>query len=244
MATDDRTTTATGAVERRALDRPTVLAGGLLLAGVLGGLASVVPVLEQPGYLTELPAREGELVRGALAQVLMVPAYAGFALALHGVVARAGRELAAGFLAFRMVGAAFLLLGALLLPALAELARAADAAAGPEAIALADLTEVLRIGRDLVNHVAVIIPVSLADALLFAALLRSRRMPRWLGIWGLAGCGLAAAASLLVLAGLVPVVDALYLGLNAPLAVHSLVLGLWLIVTGVRRTSALRRGDG
>lgn len=225
--------------------RLTTTAGVLVFAGMAAGLMSVVPALEQDDYFGSLPTRSTEVVSGALFQVLMVPAYAGFALALYPSLRRASAGLAAGFLGFRLMACGFHLLAAAMLPLLLDLAQG-PGTAGPDAATYEVLAETLRRARDLVNHVAVIVALGLGDLLLFSLLHRWRLVPRWLSLWGLCGAGLAILASLLVLSQALEIVAAPYLSLNAPLALQSLVLGAWLIGRGLHEASptALDQGAG
>ncbi|MEU0315897.1 DUF4386 domain-containing protein [Nocardioides sp. NPDC006273] len=223
--------------------RLTTTAGVLVFAGMVAGLLSVVPVLEQDDYFGALPARSAEVVSGALFQVLMIPAYAGFALALYPSLRRVSAGLAAGFLGFRLMACGFHLLAAAMLPLLLDLAQGHGTAA-PDAATYEILAETLRKARDLVNHVAVIVALGLGDLLLFTLLHRWRLVPRWLSLWGLCGAGLAIFASLLVLSRAVEIVAAPYLLLNAPLALQSLILGAWLIGRGLRESSPIARSRG
>lgn len=235
----------------RRLMRPTIhpsrrgatTAGVLVFAGMAAGLMSVVPVLEQDDYFGALPTRSTEVVSGALFQVLMIPAYAGFALALYPSLRRVSAGLAAGFLGFRLMACSFHLLAAAMLPLLLSLAQGYGTAA-PDGATYEIVAETLRRARDLVNHVAVIVSLGLGDLLLFTLLYRWRLVPRWLSLWGLCGAGLAILASLLVLSQALEVVAAPYLSLNAPLALQSLVLGAWLIGRGLREASPLIRNGG
>lgn len=210
--------------------RGTTTAGGLAVLGLVAGLLSVVPVLEEPGYLRALPAREAELVRGALFQALMVVGYAGFALALYPALRRVSPSLALGFVGFRLVGCGFHLLAVAMLPLVLDLGRGLDGGADPQTYEA--LVETVRRGRDLVNHVVVVVAVTLGDLLLFTVLYRGRLVPRWLSGWGLLGAALAIVASLLLVSRTVEVVSVPYLSLNAPLAVHTLVLAGWLVARG------------
>lgn len=216
--------------------RRATTAGVLVFAGMAAGLMSVVPVLEQDDYFGSLPTHSAEVVSGALFQVLMIPAYAGFALALYPSLRRASAGLAAGFLGFRLMACGFHLLAAAMLPLLLDLAQGHGTAA-PDAATYEILAETLRRARDLVNHVAVIVSLGLGDLLLFTLLYRWQLVPRWLSLWGLCGAGLAILASLLVLSQALEVVAAPYLSLNAPLALQSLVLGAWLIGRGLHETT-------
>ena len=97
---------------------------------------------------------------------------------------------------------------------------------------MASLGGLLRTGRDLVNHVGMILASCLGSLFLYYLLFNAKLVPRWLLGWGLAGAVLAIMASLLVLFGLVDVVTAIYISLNAPIAGQELIFAIWLIVKG------------
>lgn len=209
--------------------RATTTAGVLVLVGMAAGLLSVVPVLEEADYLRSLPAREGEVISGALFQAVMVPAYAGFALALYPTLKRASAYLSLGFLGFRFVACAFHLLAVATLALFLDLGQGYAASGAPAYVVVA---ETARLARDLVNHFAVIVAMAMGDLVLFVVLYRWRLLPRWLSAWGVVGIALAILASLLFLAGSVEVVSVGYLALNGPLALHGLVLAGWLVARG------------
>lgn len=212
--------------------RATTVAGVLVLSTYATGLLSIVPVLEEPGYLPSLADRGSELTKGALYQLLMVPAYAGFALVLHPILKRAGATLSLGFVGFRLVACGFHLLGVATLGTLLDLGQAYDAGAA-DAATYEALAETVRRSRDLINHVVVIVTMGLGDLLLFALLYRARLVPAWLSLWGVAGVVLAVGASLMVVTRTVEVVGVSYLSLNAPLALHGFALAAWLIGRGL-----------
>lgn len=233
--TDHRAPGRTGRGGWRTRPESTV-AGLLLLAGLVAGVLSVVPVLEEPDFLRRLPTREGEVVSGALFQLLMVLAYAGFALVLHPVLHRASPALSLGFVSFRLVACGLHLIAIAALPLFLDLGRAFETVSATAGPAYEVLAETLRLGRDLVNHVAVIVALALGDSLLFVILHRWRLVPRWLAGWGLVGAGCTIAASVMLLVGAVEVVSVPYLALNAPAAIQTVVLAAWLIGRGLRDT--------
>ncbi|MGW3350007.1 DUF4386 domain-containing protein [Nonomuraea rubra] len=200
------------------------LAGALGIAGMVAGVLSVVPVLEEPEYRALIPAHESQIIIGAIFQFVMIPAYVGFALCLYPALRAENAALAPGFLGFRLIAATFHFTGVILLPLF--LVPGQEHAAG---------LELLRTARDLVNHVALILALGLGDLLLFAMLHRSRLVPRWLSAWGFLGTGAAMLASLLVLSRVTGVVTPLYLTMNAPLALQSLVLAIRLLTRGLTR---------
>ncbi|MFF4189894.1 DUF4386 domain-containing protein [Nonomuraea sp. NPDC001831] len=212
--------------------RATAIAGALVILGMIAGALSVVPAVDEPRRLALAPAHEGQVLLGAVAQSIMIPAYVGFALLLYPMV-RAGNEaLSLGFLGFRLIAATFHFVGVITLPlflVLGQKLTQADAAAAPGIEAAG---EVLRTARDLVNHVALIISLSLGDLLLFRILWRSRSVPRWLSGWGFLAIAAAVSASFLVLLRVIDVVTPLYLAMNAPLALQSFVFAVWLMTRG------------
>jgi hypothetical protein len=205
------------------------LAGALVIVGMIAGVLSVVPVLEEPDYLALVPAHQSQIIVGAISQFIMIPAYVGFALCLYPALRSESAALAPGFLGLRLVAATFQLSGVIVLPLFLVLGQEhASAAPGTEA-----LGQLLRTARDLVNHVALILALGLGDLLLFRILHRSRLVPRWLSVWGFLGTGAAILASLLVLSQATGVVTPLYLTMNAPLALQSVVLAIWLMTRGL-----------
>ncbi|MFG6200245.1 DUF4386 domain-containing protein [Nonomuraea sp. JJY05] len=212
--------------------RATAIAGALVIVGMIAGMLSVVPALEEPRYLALISAHESQVIVGAFFQFIMIPAYVGFALYLYPALRAENEALSLGFLGFRLIAAAFHFIGVILLPLFLVLGQAFVQADALGASHLQALGELLRTARDLVNHVALIISLSLGDLLLFYLLYRSKLVPRWLSGWGLIGAGSAMVASFLVLFRLTDVVTPLYLAINAPLALQSLVLAIWLITRG------------
>ncbi|MFC7584394.1 DUF4386 domain-containing protein [Nonomuraea antimicrobica] len=217
----------------------------LVIVGMVAGVLSVVPVLEEPDYLALVSANESQLVSGAIFQFVMIPACAGFALCLYPVLRRENEALGLGFVGFRLIAVAFHFVGVILLPLFLVLGQEFARVGVSGASHIEGLGELLRTARDLVNHVALIVSLSLGDLLLFGVLYRSRLVPRWLSAWGLLGAGSAGLASFLVLVGLTEVVTPLYLAMNVPSALQSVVLALWLIVRGfAARTSRAAGATG
>lgn len=221
--------------------RRTAIAGVLVIVGMIAGVLSVVPVLEEPDYLVLISRDASDVILGAGFQFIMIPAYVGFALCLYPTLRTENEALSLGFVGFRLIAGMFHFIGVILLPLFVVLGPEFTQTSAAGAPSIAVLGELLRTGRDLVNHVALIISLGMGDLLLFYILYQSRLVPRWLSAWGLTGTGLTMLASLLVLFRLTDVVTPLYLAMNAPLALQSLVLAIWLITRGFH-THALELG--
>lgn len=68
--------------------------------------------------------------------------------------------------------------------------------------------------------------------MLYALLIKSRFIPRWLSVLGLFGAFLSAVASVLVLFQVLEIITTEYIILNIPAAISELIMGIWLMVKG------------
>lgn len=214
--------------------RATIIAGVLTIVGMIAGGLSIVPVIEQQDYLALTASHENQVFVGAFFQFIMIPAYIGFALYLYPILKMKNEALSMGFVGFRLIAGMFHFIGVILLPLFLILSQEFVTAGTPDESHFQILGELLRMGRDLINHVALILALSIADLLLFIILYQSKLVPRWLSLWGGLATGLTMLASFLVFFRLIEVVTPAYLLMNAPLALHSLILALWLITKGFK----------
>jgi hypothetical protein len=73
-----------------------ILAGALYLLGLVAGVLSVVPVIDLPDYLTQIPSNAGQVLWGAFFQFWMMAAFVGMGLALYPILRRHSESLALG----------------------------------------------------------------------------------------------------------------------------------------------------
>ena len=152
-------------------DRKTaILAGVLYFLGIIAGALSVVPVIDVPDYLVQISANAGQVTSGAFFQFLMTAAYVGMAITLYPILKRHNESLALGYVGFRIVAAAFIVIGVIILLLLLTLSQEFVKAGAPVSSHFQTIGELLRTGRDLVNHVGMILVLSMGGytVLLFA----------------------------------------------------------------------------
>ncbi|PSK91050.1 DUF4386 domain-containing protein [Taibaiella chishuiensis] len=214
----------------------TKLAGLLMLAGLAAGLCSVAPEIDMPGYLTEAGKAPGRVIRAVVCQFILSLTYMGVAVLLYPQLARFGGSLSVGFLGFRIVAVVLSVMGTVLLLALLALSKAYLQYPWP---ALAVTGDILKVVRDQLNHVFMVLTLCIGNVMLYVLLLRSGLVPSWLPVWGIVAAFLSMIASLLFLGQYTGIATPLYLALNVPAALLELVLGLWLIcmrVGGIVKT--------
>ncbi|WP_047866646.1 DUF4386 domain-containing protein [Rubrobacter aplysinae] len=212
--------------------RTAVIAGVLIIVGTVAGLLSVVPSVEGPDCLEKVSESTDQVLKGAFFQFLMVPAYVGFALALYPILRKYSVSLSLGFVGFRIIAEAFQIIGVVLLLLFLPLSQEFVIAGAPGSSYFQTLGGLLREGRDLVNHVALFLALSIGDLMLYYILYRSKLVPRWLSVWGVIGVALAISASLLIMFRFIDVVTPTYITLILPWGLQQIVLAAWLIIKG------------
>lgn len=212
--------------------RKTRFAGFLFLVGMLAGVFSVAPAIDSAKFLTEAAANFNQVVIAAIFQFIMSLAYLGIVILLYPIIKKFGGSLSIGFLSLRIIAAALVIIGAILLLLILALSQEFVKAPSQSALALEALGNVFKITRDYINHVFMILVLCAGNFMFYILLLKSKLIPKWLSIWGLLGYLLSAIASVLILFQVVEVITTEYLVLNVPTAIQELILGIWLITKG------------
>lgn len=215
----------------KAIRRTAILLGLLLLLSFVFGILSSVPALEQPDYLEKLAEIEMHVLLATFSQAAMAVVYVMIAVLFYPILHTYSRSIAAGYLAFRIIGAGFLFVGIGSLLLLLWLSQS-FVTAQPESMHVETIAELLRRGRDILNHVGMILPWSIGGLILYYGLYKIRLIPRWMSVWGMAGAGLTLVATILLMLNIIPLVDPVYFILNAPTAFFELVFAVFLIIRG------------
>lgn len=208
----------------------TILAGALYFLGLIAGILSVVPVIDLPDYLTQIPAHVGQVTSGAFFQFLMMAAYVGMAITLYPILQKHNESLALGYVGFRLVASAFIVIGVILLFLLLTLSQEFVKAGAPTSSHFQIIGEILRTGRDLVNHVGMILVLSMGGLLLYYLLYQTQLVPRWLTGWGFVGTAVTIVASFLFMFRAINLLTSVYM--DFPLFLQEMVFAAWLIAKG------------
>jgi hypothetical protein len=208
------------------------VAGILLISGMVAGLLSVAPAIDAPDYLIKTSSNANQVIFGAIFQFIMSIAYLGVAIILYPILRKLNNTLALGFISFRIVAAIFIIIGAIFLLLLLTLSQEFVKAGPLDLSHFQILGDLLRTGRDLVNHVFMILALCVGGLMFYFLLLQTRLVPRWLSVWGLLGTTLTMIASMLVLFRSIDIITPVYLILNMPIALLEIILAVWFIVNG------------
>jgi hypothetical protein len=207
----------------------------LLIAGMVAGIFSVVPVIDGADYIVKAFTYENQVLIGAFSQLLMVVAYVGIPILMYSILSKYNKRLALGSVAFGIISGVFIIIGVIILLLLLTLSHEFAKVGTLDVSYFQTLGGLLQAGRDLVNHVATTLAFVLAMLLFNCIFYQTKLVPRWLSVWGLIGSTLSILASLLFMIRFIGL-DAIYMMLNIPIAFQQLVLAIWLIVKGFNPT--------
>lgn len=223
--------------------RAAVITGVLLLAGLVTGILSVVPVIDGADYLAQASSNDLQVLIGAFSQLLMGVAYTGIPIVLYPIISKPHKGAALGSAASGILAGAFIMMGVIVLLLLLTLSDKYSeiGASNGNGTYVQTLGDLLREGRDLVNHVATTLAFALAMLLFNYVFYRMKIVPRWLSVLGLVGSILSILASLLFMLRFIGL-DATYMTLNVPIAIQQFVLAIWLLIKGFNRVDALEKG--
>ncbi|MFC4075301.1 DUF4386 domain-containing protein [Salinithrix halophila] len=215
--------------------RSAVITGLLLIAGMVAGIFSVVPVIDGADYIVKAITYENQVLIGAFFQLLMVAAYVGIPILMYPILSKHNKGLALGSVAFGIIAGVFIIIGVIILLLLLTLSHEFTKVGTLDESYFQTLGGLLQAGRDLVNHVATTLAFVLAMLLFNCIFYQTKLVPRWLSVWGLIGSTLSILASLLFMIRFIGL-DETYMMLNIPIAFQQLVLAIWLIVKGFNPT--------
>ncbi|MFA4133111.1 DUF4386 domain-containing protein [Brevibacillus sp. BD137] len=211
------------------------MTGVLLIAGLITGICSVVPVIDGADYLVMASPNENQVLLGAFFQLLMIVAYVGIPVLVYPLLSKHHKGLALGSVAFGIIAGVFIILGVIILLLLLTVSHEFAKIGTLHVSYFQTLGGLLREGRDLVNHVATTLAFVLAMFLFNYIFYQTRLVPRWLSVWGLIGSTLSIVVSLLFMIRFIGL-DTTYMVLNIPIAFQQLALAIWLIMKGFTPT--------
>ncbi len=216
-------------------------AGVLYITGTVAGVLSMAvsaPIRGAVDPLAYGAEHSGTVVTVALLVLVMGLSLALIPVVLFPVLRQVDEVLAAGYLVVRgaVETACYVLLaiGWLLVVPLGEALAAGAGTDTPAGVRVGSLV----INADATNAVLTLV-FCLGAALFYTLLYRSRIVPRWIALWGLAAIPLYVAADLLAMYGVFDADSSVQILLFMPMAVQEMVLAVWMIAKGFNQEPKL-----
>ncbi len=235
-------TPATKRVPMDPMRKTAFAAGGFYLITIITSIPALVlygPVLKNPDYIVSSGA-DARVLWGGFLEMILALACIGTAVTLFPVVKRQSEGVALGFVAVRVLEAAFIVVGIVSLLSVVTLRQGLAGAAG------ADAASLVTVGKSLVaihNWTFLLGPglIPGVNALLLGTLMyRSGLVPRAIPVLGLIGGPLLLASATATLLGLYPQVSVWSGIATIPVALWEAALGVWLVVKGFKPSPGFR----
>jgi hypothetical protein len=195
-------------------------------AAIVGG--SLLLPLDEPGYLVETAASQGQIVSGVLIELILVLSVVAIAVMFYPLLKRQNEGLALGYVGARTLEGVLLLAASVTSLFVLSLSQDYGAAA---TTGVEPLGDTLLAMRDWTYLLGSLVVFGVTALILNSLLYRSRFVPVWLSIWGLLGGALILAEGLIQVYGteLSGVTQGVF---AAPIAIQEMVLAVWLIIKG------------
>ncbi len=209
------------------------IAGVLYILGTVAGIVSLAlsqPLRDAGDPLAGAAANANQVIVAALCVLLMCLSLAMVPVVLYPVLKRHSEVLALGYVVFR--GALETVTG-LMVPITWLLLVAMGRSYGPIGAAAASGFQasgalLMKAGEGALAGII----FCLGALMFYAVLYRSRLVPRWISVWGLAAVVPYLAAEFLVMFALFDSTSSTAVLLFLPMALQEMVLAVWLIVKG------------
>ena len=216
-----------------------------VIAGVLFIVATAASLLSGPfltpvtgsDYLTDAAAYHAQVATGVLLGFVAALAAPGIAIALYPVLRRFGEGLALGAVGFRIIEGVFYAVGMAVLVSMSTLSREFVDAGAPDDQHYKTLGSTMLAQYHWLVDAGLLLAFSIGGLMYYLVFYRSRLIPAWLSVWGIAGAVLLMVAGVLVVFGVFGPLSAGQVALAAPIGVQEMVLAVWLIVKGFNRSA-------
>tara|TARA_R110002167_G_scaffold71696_6_gene202171 strand:+ start:2239 stop:2934 length:696 start_codon:yes stop_codon:yes gene_type:complete len=213
--------------------KKSISVGALLILSIVVGILSIDPVIDGMDNLESVSINSNAILIRAFMQFILGLIYASIPIILYSLLKKINTSLTIGFLVFRIISVGFIFIGWLSILLLLALSQEFVTSGSPELLYFKTLDNLLRSGRDLINHVAMPLILSVGNLMFYYILYQSKIIPNWLSLWGLIATILSSVlASLLLMFDVIGIINATYVSLAFPTALLEIVLATWLIVKG------------
>ncbi|MCK0135579.1 DUF4386 domain-containing protein [Arenibacter sp. S6351L] len=213
--------------------KKSIFVGVLLISSIAVGILSIDPVIDGMDNLVNISHQSKPILIRAFMQFILALIYASIPIILYSLFKTFNTGLTIGFLVFRIITVVFILIGWMSILLLLTLSQEFIQAGSPDLCYFHTLDNLIRSGRDLINHVAMPLILSVGNLMFYCILYQSKLVPRWLSIWGIFATILSSVlASILLMFDVINIITPTYITLTFPTALLELILATWLIVKG------------
>ncbi|WP_062052884.1 DUF4386 domain-containing protein [Aquimarina longa] len=213
--------------------KKSIVVGVLLVFSIVVGVLSIDTVIDTPNNLTDVSIHTNAILIRALMHFILAIIYASIPIILYSLFKKVNANLAIGFLAFRIIAVTFMFMGWLSILLLLGLSKEFVTLNNSDLLYFQTLDNLLRLARNLINHIAMPLILSVGNILFYYILYQSKLVARWLSVSGIIVTLLSCVvASSLLMFNIIDIITPIYVTLTFPTALLEIVLAIWLITKG------------
>ncbi|MEU3464099.1 DUF4386 domain-containing protein [Streptomyces sp. NPDC006733] len=216
--------------------RRTAVATGVLfiLAAVTSivGLLQYAPILDHPGYVVGGSAQAARVASGALLEVTCAFSIIGTAIVMYPVVRRRSEVAALGYVCFRLLEAAIIVVGIISLLSVMTLSQEFARAQSPDAAPYLAASRLLVAQHDWTFLFGPNLALGPSTLMMGWFLYRSRLVPRWIAALGIVGGPLILGSGVLVMFGAYEQISVWGSVCALPVFLYEMSLAVWLVARG------------
>lgn len=190
------------------------------------------PILKGSNFLVNGAAHRHQVILGAVLELLVVLSVTGTAIGLFSALRKHHERLALGYLCFRIFEAVFIAIGIIAVLALLTVSETYVTATAPNATAFQALGSSLIAMHDWTFILGPNFMLGVNVLICGGALYRSRLVPRFIAILGLAGATLVLVAAFLEMFGVIQQVSQWGALLAMTETAYEVALAGWLLAKG------------
>jgi hypothetical protein len=190
------------------------------------GSGLIKSILDVPDYLTNVYPNKTRVIIGILLELICAVAVVGIAVMLFPILEKHNRNIAFGYLGFRIIESAIILVSAISLLSLITLSQEYDKVGAPGASSFQALGALAVAGHYWAFQMVIIV-CGIAGLMFCYLLYGSRLIPRFMSVLGIIGYPLSLVVPLLDMFG-----HSAGMILFLPGSLFEIVFPIWLIVKG------------
>ncbi len=210
------------------------MAGALFLIAMVASLAGgaiVSSIITAPDTLNAVSQNESMLMLGVFLEVLNALAVVGIAILMFAIIKEHNETMAVGYLGLRIIESVFCCVMVIAPLSLIIIGQGTPMTENLNAGSFEAMSILSNAIRTAVVDWLIPIFFCLGALLLYTFLYRSKRLPRFISVWGLVAAALIAFMIIIKLFGF-EVDMGLNMLLALPIILNEIFLGIWLIAKG------------
>ena len=216
--------------------RKNALIGGILYitAAVTAiiGLLLYGPVLYDPEYIINGSVNGTQVIWGAFLEIILAFSVIGISAAMFPILKRYNESLAIGYVCFRLLEAAIIIVGIMSLLSIVSLSQQFANGAASDVASFITAGKLLVSLHDWTFLFGPNLALGPSTLMMSYILYRTKLVPRFIAVLGLTGGSLILVSAVLVMLGIYTQVSAWGIICSLPVAIYEMTLAVWLIVKG------------